>query len=146
MPPLQRLRTITATCLILIGLTLAATTFLTPDPALTETAHPTRHHQHPSGDEPLPQADTAQLLRAVACTDPKTQVDATELRQITCHTPTGRYTILTFATQDGTRAWLDEAQPYGGTYLTGDRWTIVADPHLLTTLHTRLGGHLEGHP
>ncbi|MEU4514596.1 hypothetical protein AB0G05_34290 [Nonomuraea wenchangensis] len=131
-------------------MSLAVSTFLTPDPAHTTAAHAATTHRHPTqppppADEPLPQAGTEQLLRAVACTDPHLQVDATELRQVTCHTPAGRYTILTFATQTGTRAWLDEAQPYGGTYLVGDRWTVVAAPDLLTDLRARLGGRLEGH-
>ncbi|MEV5555316.1 hypothetical protein AB0L44_16815 [Nonomuraea wenchangensis] len=126
-------------------MSLAVSTFLTPDPALTATAHRHATQPPPVGDEPLPQADADQLLRAIACTDPQIQVDATELREVICHTPAGRYTILTFTTQTGTRAWLDEAQPYGGTYLVGDRWTVVAAPDLLTDLRTQVGGDLEGH-
>ncbi|MFF0770723.1 hypothetical protein ACFYUK_17685 [Nonomuraea wenchangensis] len=147
---LQRVRSIAASCLILIGVSLAVSTFLTPDPALTTTAHAATAHRHapqppPPGDQPLPAAGMEQLLRAAACADPQVQVDATELRQVICHTPAGRYTILTFATQDGARAWLDEAQPYGGTYLVGDRWTVIAAPDLLTGLRAQLGGRLEGH-
>ncbi|MGW2148680.1 hypothetical protein ACWCOT_30565 [Nonomuraea bangladeshensis] len=147
---LHRVRSIAASCLILIGVSLAVSTFLTPDPALTTTAHAATAHRHatqppPPGDAPLPAADLEQLQRAVACTDPKPQVDATELREVICHTPAGRYTLLTFATQAGARAWLDEAQPYGGIYLVGDRWTVVAAPDLLTDLRARLGGRLEGH-
>ncbi len=153
MRQLQRVRSIAASCLILIGVSLAVSTFLTPDPALTATAHATTAHgapahQHPPQpprDEPLPQAGADQLLRAIACTDPQVQVDAAELRQVICHAPAGRYTILTFTTQTGTRAWLDEAEPYGGTYLVGDRWTVIAAPDLLTDLRTQVGGHLEGH-
>ncbi|MEV0308053.1 hypothetical protein [Nonomuraea fuscirosea] len=53
---------------------------------------------------------------------------------------------MTFATAAGEDAWLGEARPYGGTYLAGDRWAVVAEPALLDELRDRLGGEIENHP
>ncbi|MGW3352803.1 hypothetical protein ACWDA3_56745 [Nonomuraea rubra] len=84
-----------------------------------------------------------QLAAATGCARPAMQVDAAELRQAVCQTSRGRYTLLTFTTDKGKRAWLDSAQMYGGTYLVGDRWVVVAEPALLERLREQLGGMVE---
>ncbi|GAA3073911.1 hypothetical protein GCM10020254_17150 [Streptomyces goshikiensis] len=54
------------------------------------------------------------------------------------------YRMLTFAADKGQRAWLDESQNYGGTYLVGDRWVVVAaSPDALAPLRKRIGGTVE---
>ncbi|MEV7420139.1 hypothetical protein [Streptomyces sp. NPDC089919] len=85
----------------------------------------------------------ADLGAAVGCT-PAVSVDADELRQGGCRTAQGRYSMATFTTGRGLRAWLAEAQAYGGTYLVGERWVVTAAPEsALAPLRERVGGHLE---
>ncbi|MGR6920274.1 hypothetical protein ACU635_39085 [[Actinomadura] parvosata] len=49
----------------------------------------------------------------------------------------------TFAGGTGERAWLDDAEAYGGSYLVGDRWVVVAAPPPLEGVSRRLGGTVE---
>jgi hypothetical protein len=111
------------------------------------SANPQHHHavsQVPAAGVALPVAGMDQLATTLGCPNPNMQVDAAELRQALCQTPEGRYVLLTFSTDAGKRAWLDEAQPYGGTYLVGDRWAVVSERPLLERLQGRLGGQIEG--
>lgn len=91
----------------------------------------------------LPRASMEQIAATLGCARPSMQVDAAELRQAVCQVPQGRYTMVTFTTDDGKRAWLKSAQAYGGAYLVGDRWTVIAEPALLEGLRGRLGGEVE---
>lgn len=69
---------------------------------------------------------------------------AAELSEGACRTGQGAYRLLTFATAAGERAWLTEAQAYGGRYLVGDRWVVIAQrPAALDALRTTLGGSVE---
>ncbi|GGT00196.1 hypothetical protein ACFFV7_31660 [Nonomuraea spiralis] len=106
---------------------------------------PAAHHGAPAGAPPVP-ATRALSLEEIATTigcPPAIQVDAAELRQAACTASTGRYVIVTFVTDKGTRDWLDYAQMYGGTYLVGVRWTVVSSPDLLQRLRGSLGGRIE---
>ncbi|MFG1694656.1 hypothetical protein [Nonomuraea sp. NPDC049309] len=119
--------------------------------------HPQMRHQgHASmtggaGARPQPSPTTAKLPRvsmeklkaAAGCPEARLQVDADELKQAACRTERGWYTIVTFTEDEGKRAWLDHAQPYGGTYLVGDRWTVVSTPELLDGLRRQVGGQIE---
>ncbi|MEU1721574.1 hypothetical protein [Nonomuraea sp. NPDC005692] len=91
----------------------------------------------------VPAGDMKQLTALLGCPAGKLQTDAAELRQAACDTPQGRLTIVTFSTDDGKREWLDIAQAYGGAYLVGDRWVVVATADRLERLRGRLGGELE---
>ncbi|MFI7464855.1 hypothetical protein [Nonomuraea sp. NPDC049646] len=91
----------------------------------------------------VPAGDMKQLTALLGCPGGKLQTDAAELRQAACDTPQGRLTIVTFSTDQGKRDWLDIAQAYGGAYLVGDRWVVVATADLLERLRDRLGGELE---
>ncbi|MBB6553234.1 hypothetical protein [Nonomuraea rubra] len=84
-----------------------------------------------------------QIAAALGCPRLAVQVDAAELRQAAGDTAGGRATLLPFATEEGERAWLDEAQTYGGTSLVGDRWVVVSAGTLLESLQRRLGGRIE---
>ncbi|GII33452.1 hypothetical protein Pmi06nite_68940 [Planotetraspora mira] len=84
-----------------------------------------------------------QLAAKSGCGSPNVQIDADELRQAICQTPRGRYIITSFATEKGKRDWLDDAQSYGGAYLVGNRWVVIASPDLLSSLHGQLGGQME---
>lgn len=49
---------------------------------------------------------------------------------------------MSFKTDQGQNAWLEEAKPWGGTYLVGTRWVIVSTPPTLETLRKTLGGNI----
>ncbi|WP_226900461.1 hypothetical protein [Nonomuraea phyllanthi] len=104
------------------------------------------HGTHVSPDaagQVLPTAGMEQIAGTLGCPSIDMQVDATELRQAVCRTSRGRYTLVTFTTDAGKRMWLDAAQAYGGTYLVGDRWVVIATPALLEALREQLGGRIE---
>ncbi|QNP62988.1 hypothetical protein [Streptomyces genisteinicus] len=82
------------------------------------------------------------IARKADC-EPNIQTDAAELRQANCATADGRYVLATFATEDGRRAWLDEADDYGGTYLVGGTWVAVGDEKVVAALRGRLGGSVR---
>ncbi|MFG1948144.1 hypothetical protein [Nonomuraea sp. NPDC048826] len=84
-----------------------------------------------------------QLGAALGCPRPNMQIDADELRQAACQTSSNRATLVTFKTGKGQRDWLDAAQPYGGSYLVGERWVVVSEPAVLESLRIRLGGQIE---
>jgi hypothetical protein len=83
-----------------------------------------------------------QLARRAGCT-PDIQTDAAEIRQADCGSGSGRYVLLTFATDRGRAEWLDAADDYGGTYLLGRRWIAVGPEASVTRLRERLGGTVE---
>ncbi|CAM5636897.1 hypothetical protein SAVIM338S_06170 [Streptomyces avidinii] len=71
-------------------------------------------------------------------------VDAEELKEGGCEAAGVTYRMATFAAAEGSRAWLAESLPYGGTYLVGDLWVVTApSPEALTALSDRLGGTLR---
>ena len=118
-------------------------------------SHPRTQHQghasmtgggaqpQPSPTATLPRVGMKRLKAAAGCPKARLQIDADELKQAACQSARGRYTIVTFTTDEGKRAWLDHAQPYGGTYLVGDRWTVVSTPELLEGLRKQVGGRIE---
>ncbi|MEV4475317.1 hypothetical protein [Nonomuraea sp. NPDC049504] len=114
-------------------------------------AHHQAHHQghvagggtQPSATVKLPRRSMKKLKASAGCPKARLQIDADELKQTACQTKRGRYTIATFAADKGKRDWLDYAQAYGGTYLVGDRWTVVAEPALLEGLRKKVGGKIE---
>ncbi|MEU1622286.1 hypothetical protein ABZ479_33925 [Streptomyces sp. NPDC005722] len=79
---------------------------------------------------------------AAGCT-PQLQTDVEELRQGACTTARGAYVMLTFASAAGQKSWLEEAEPYGGSYLIGERWVVEADPEALEPVREKLGGRVE---
>ncbi|MEV4800234.1 hypothetical protein AB0K18_09470 [Nonomuraea sp. NPDC049421] len=112
--------------------------------------HPSHHQGHvagggtqPSTAVKLPRRSMKKLKTSAGCPKARLQIDADELKQAACQTKRGRYTIVTFTTDKGKRDWLDYAQAYGGTYLVGDRWTVVAEPALLEDLRKKVGGQME---
>ncbi|MBB6473190.1 hypothetical protein BJ992_002621 [Sphaerisporangium rubeum] len=88
------------------------------------------------------------LAARTGCARPSLQVDAAELRQGMCATPQGRYSITTFATDQGRDQWLADAVDYGGAYLVGTRWILVGNTQqMLEHFRAQLGGtiRLGGH-
>ncbi|AYV31086.1 hypothetical protein ACFWB1_02880 [Streptomyces goshikiensis] len=88
-------------------------------------------------------ASLQDIAAALGCTA-EIMVDAEELREGACGAGESAYRMLTFAADKGQRAWLDESQNYGGSYLVGDRWVVVAaSPDALAPLRKRIGGTVE---
>ncbi|MCX4529386.1 MULTISPECIES: hypothetical protein [unclassified Streptomyces] len=97
-------------------------------PAPTSTARP---------------ASLQDIATALGCTA-EIMVDAEELREGACGAGEDAYRMLTFAADQGQKAWLDESRNYGGTYLVGNRWVVVAaSADALAPLKERLGGTVE---
>ncbi|WP_433324916.1 hypothetical protein [Spirillospora sp. CA-294931] len=63
-----------------------------------------------------------------------------ELRQGVCQSGKGRFVMLDFTTDNHQRVWLEEAKPWGGSYLVGTRWVVVGTPKILEGLRPELGG------
>jgi hypothetical protein len=86
---------------------------------------------------------TLEQLAAKSGCQPKIQTGATDLRQGYCTTQEGKFVLVTFTTDKGQKAWLDQAQDYG-KYLVGNRWAAGADPKVLEKLRGKLGGDISG--
>jgi hypothetical protein len=97
------------------------------------------------GDEAIPETATGsleQLASEVDC-QPDIQTDEADIRQAICQTGDGRFILVTFATDQGQREWLNAAQDYGGHYLVGAKWVAVGETKVGTVLQGRLGGTIE---
>jgi hypothetical protein len=66
-----------------------------------------------------------------------------DLAQGACQTAKGRYTVVSFSTDQGQKAWLEEAKPWGGSYLVGPRWVVVSTTQTLQSLQQDLGGQVQ---
>ncbi|MBF8186024.1 hypothetical protein ITP53_09750 [Nonomuraea sp. K274] len=137
---LHRLRIIAACCLTALGVGFVLASAWSPEPI-----DAAGHDHHQAGPGPRPTATMERIIAAARCPRPQEQGHSAEFRQVVCQSPQGRYTIMTFAAPAGKDAWLDEAEPYGGTYLGGDRWAVVSAPALLRELRDQLGGEIRGH-
>ncbi|MEF3114692.1 hypothetical protein [Streptomyces chrestomyceticus] len=112
----------------------------TPQPTRqsTHTGHPA-----PSPDPAGPPASMARIAAALGCRA-DIILDARELREGGCTTRAGVFRILTFSSDAKKRAWLTEAQAYGGSYLVGTRWSVTGpSPNALSPLRNSLGGTVE---
>ncbi|MEV5596394.1 hypothetical protein [Streptomyces sp. NPDC052496] len=108
-------------------------------------APPARHTPHPSAPAttPGPPASLTQIAAALGCRA-DVIIDAQELREGGCTTRAGVFRILTFSSDATKRAWLTEAQAYGGSYLVGTRWSVTGPSRsALLPLRDRLGGTVE---
>lgn len=106
---------------------------------------PTRHTGHtvPSPDPAGPPASVARIAAALGCRA-DIILDAQELREGGCTTRAGVFRILTFSSDAKKRAWLTEAQAYGGSYLVGTRWSVTGPSrNALLPLRDSLGGTVE---
>ena len=98
-----------------------------------------------SGGSSAPKAvpmSLEQLAKKTGCSV-QVQTNATELRQGSCQTKIGRYVVLTFASDQGSAAWLTDARDYGGTYLIGSRWIIVGTQEQLAGFQGKIGGVIQ---
>jgi hypothetical protein len=97
------------------------------------------------GDGAKPETATGsleQLASEVDC-QPDIQTDEADIRQAICQTGDGRFILVTYATDQGQREWLNAAQDYGGHYLVGAKWVAVGETKVVTALRGRLGGAIE---
>lgn len=129
----------------LFGAALLGTLLTACSAPAAEQPQAAQHGQHAGhhGAPPAPEKSIDQLGAALGCPGPKLQIDAAELRQAVCKSATGQSILVTFTTGRNQRDWLDAAQPYGGTYLVGDRWVVVSEPPVLEGLRAQLGGRIE---
>ncbi|MFB4298980.1 hypothetical protein [Actinomadura sp. NTSP31] len=68
---------------------------------------------------------------------------AEQLQQGNCRNSRGQYVLVSFDRDQDMTAWLDEAKPWGGTYLVGTRWVAVSTPATLQSLRKDLGGRIQ---
>ncbi|KOT79742.1 hypothetical protein ADK70_29825 [Streptomyces rimosus subsp. pseudoverticillatus] len=112
-----------------------------PAPAAQGSPHPA--HAAPSPGASGPPASLARIAAALGCRA-EVIVDAQELREGGCTTGAGTFRMLTFSSDAKKRAWLTEAQAYGGTYLVGTRWSVTGPSRsALAPLRAQLGGSVE---
>ncbi|MEU5644748.1 hypothetical protein [Streptomyces milbemycinicus] len=96
-----------------------------------------------SGTDSGGPASLTKIADAIGC-KANVVTDAEELRQAACKAGKSQYTVVTFATDKGKRAWLSESKNYGGTYLVGYRWSVTAPSEdSLKPLRVKLGGTIE---
>ncbi|MBO2465910.1 hypothetical protein [Actinomadura violacea] len=67
---------------------------------------------------------------------------ADQLQQGNCQNSRGHYVLVSFDSDQDMNAWLNEAKPWGGTYLVGTRWVAVSTQATLQSLRKDLGGHI----
>ncbi|HEU5025337.1 MAG TPA: hypothetical protein VFV01_10515 [Spirillospora sp.] len=67
---------------------------------------------------------------------------AQQLQQGNCRNSRGQYVLVSFDSDRDMTSWLNEAKPWGGTYLVGTRWVAVSTPATLQSLRKDLGGHI----
>ncbi|MGI5202708.1 hypothetical protein ACQEU6_14195 [Spirillospora sp. CA-108201] len=101
-----------------------------------------------SGGKDAEPASLAELAQQTDCSlTGKRKVE--DLEQGNCKTARGRYVLLSFTSDNGMNAWLEEAKPWGGTYLVGARWVAVSQQQTLESLRGDLGGKIvqgdDGH-
>ncbi|GLZ10648.1 hypothetical protein Acsp04_08830 [Actinomadura sp. NBRC 104425] len=87
-------------------------------------------------------ATAEQLAQQTGCTLSSIRKVA-DLSQGACQTSKGRFTVVSFTTDQGQQAWLEEAKPWGGTYLVGPRWVVVSTEQTLKALQEDLGGQIQ---
>jgi hypothetical protein len=113
------------------------------------TEHPQQHHaaQQPAATvsgKPAQALTVRQLAVAVGC-EPKLTGTTAGFRQAACDAGGATLVLVDFDTATAQRDWLDEAVPYGGSYLVGDRWAVSGGSRdYLATVQGVLGGNLEG--
>ncbi|QXJ25725.1 hypothetical protein AGRA3207_007254 [Actinomadura graeca] len=97
----------------------------------------------PAGPPAGAPADLGALASKIGCAQITGKRNVRDLRQGTCRTPQGRYTMVTFGTDQNRDAWLTEATKWGGAYLIGSRFVVVGTPQSLGPLKEKVGGELK---
>jgi hypothetical protein len=99
-----------------------------------------------SSDEATAAAAPTHSLEQIASTigcKPDEGAKAAQFRQAACVVGSNRYTILTFESDKNMTDWQAEAAGYGGAYLVGTRWLVVANNgEQLDPFVDKLGGEI----
>lgn len=83
-------------------------------------------------------------VAATAGCKPEVQQKAgSGFRQGVCRVQDARYTVMSFTTEADKQTWITEAKQWGGTYLVGPKWVVVATSPTLKTLQEKLGGDIS---
>ncbi|CNG82233.1 Uncharacterised protein [Mycobacterium tuberculosis] len=94
-----------------------------------------------AGEKAAKPASLQELAQQTGCTvTGKRKVK--DLEQGNCKNSRGQYVLLSFTTDKGMHAWLEEAKPWGGWYLVGARWVAVSQKPTLENLRGDLGGKI----
>ncbi|MFJ2115174.1 MULTISPECIES: hypothetical protein [unclassified Streptomyces] len=110
------------------------------DPGGTESeARPTASA---SGAAPLAPPNVEMIATLTGC-EATVRIEAKELREGVCTTPSGKWIVTTFPAEKYKLTWLDTAAMYGGTYLVGTQWVIAGKVEVLKTLRGKVGGELQ---
>lgn len=96
----------------------------------------------PAGPPGVMVAGIEQLASKSGCRL-QSQTKAVEVTQGACKTAKGRFTLVTFNSDQGQQSWLTEAKNWGGDYLVGPRWVAVSVPPTLAALRQEIGGDLQ---
>ncbi|MDL4821579.1 hypothetical protein [Actinomadura opuntiae] len=94
------------------------------------------------GDRAAAPASLDELAARTGC-DLVGRRKAQQLQQGNCRNSRGQYVLVSFTSDQGMNAWLNEAKPWGGTYLVGTRWVAVSTQATLQSLRKDLGGHIQ---
>lgn len=109
-------------------------------PAQTAPVATTRSTPPPKPTKPY---TVEELATTVGCT-PAFQGRTADFRQALCTVGETDYMLLDFVTDDGQKAWYDNAIIYGGSYLVGERWILTStSEERMTKLQDELGGAIE---
>ena len=109
-------------------------------PAQTAPVATTRSTPPPKPTKPY---TVEQLAATVGCT-PDFQGKTSDFRQANCTIGETDFLMLDFLTDDGQRAWYDNAKIYGGSYLVGERWILASSSEdEMIKLQDELGGSIE---
>ena len=109
-------------------------------PAQTAPVATTRSTPAPKPTKPY---TVEQLAATVGCT-PIFQGRTADFRQASCTVGTTDYMLLDFDTDDGQKAWYDNAIIYGNAYLVGERWILTSSSEdEMVKLQDELGGSIE---
>lgn len=90
------------------------------------------------------EGDLQTVANTAGCAKPQLQnKQGAGFRQGVCAVDGLRYTVMSFDSKQDEQAWLKEAKQWGGTYLVGPNWIVVATPEILKTLQGKLGGDIS---
>jgi hypothetical protein len=114
-------------------------------PAPEQPQHHEAHQPAATVSGKPAQAMTVQQLAVAVGCEPKSAGTMAGFRQAYCDAGGTRLVLVDFDTASTQRDWLDEAVPYGGPYLVGDRWAVSGGSRdYLAGVQGVLGGNLEG--
>lgn len=84
------------------------------------------------------------VASTAGCAKPQLQdTKGSGFRHGVCRVGSDRFTVMSFTDQEQEKTWLHEAKQWGGTYLVGPKWVVVATMPTLQSLQEKLGGDIS---